>query len=151
MLHAGEKWAAVEYSTSPAQEEEEKACDDERQKEEETAASYVAPEDTGILPGEVHNSRGGVGVLDFIARSSAAPLCQPGQGARVYGSQAWLRPAQAHMYGKHKVWRGKSQGVMLVREAAPGPGADNIHTTLMPEATMQSGSFMEVHMSGVTL
>lgn len=81
------------------------------------------PEDTGILPGGAHSGGEGVGVLGFITRSSQAPAPPAGARGSPYGSQAWLRTARAHMYGKHKVWRGKSQGVTLVREAARGPGA----------------------------
>lgn len=62
-----------------------------------------------------------VGVLDNIAcGSQRTPLRQPGQGGGHVAVKRGSGQTQAHMYGKHKVWREESQGVTLVRTAARG-------------------------------
>ncbi len=59
MLHAGEKWAAVEYSTSPPQEEEEVGVEGWRDGGREGGGVYVCGEGGGGFKRSISKSKSG--------------------------------------------------------------------------------------------
>lgn len=64
-----------------------------------------------------------VGVLDSVARSSQTPTLPAGARREAHMAAKRGSGQLGLICMENKVWRGKSQGVALVGEAARGPGA----------------------------